>query len=151
MAVKVLQVINRDRCLGCLSCMYACSRRLKNLGGTGKSAMRVRPYAGTEGIFSIRVCMRCEDPDCAAACPTGALEVAPVGGVRLDKDKCTSCGACVKACTIAALQWDEEKAVPIPCIHCGQCVQYCPNGVIAMIDREPEVGGDNHAGQDPFR
>ncbi len=151
MGVKVLRVINRDRCLGCLSCMYACSRRLKNLGGTGKSAIRVRPYAGTEGIFSIRVCKRCEDPDCAAACPTGALTVAAGGGIRLDRRLCKSCGACVKACTIAALQWDEEEGVPIPCIHCGQCVGYCPNHVIAMTEREPEGGDDGHAGQDSFR
>ncbi len=143
MPVKVLRVVNRDRCIGCLSCMYACSRQVRQVGGTGKSAMRVRAYSGTEGTFSIRVCARCLEPDCAEACPTGALKAAPGGGVRLDRDTCSSCGACVKACTIAALQWDEEERVPIPCIHCGQCVKYCPNGVIDMVERE---GGEENAG-----
>ena len=145
MPVKVLQVINRDRCIGCLSCMYACTRQLRNLGGTGKSAMRVREYSGVEGTFSIRVCARCEDPDCASACPTGALKAAPGGGVRLDRDKCIHCGACTTACAISALQWDEEEKSPIPCIHCGQCVLFCPNGVLALTDRETENGGDGNA------
>ena len=137
MGLKALRVINREQCIGCFSCMHACSRMLRGLGGTSKAAMRVLAYTGTEGAFSIRVCLRCAEPDCAAACPTGALKVAPGGGVRLDKDLCTSCGNCVAACTIAALQWDGEEGMPIPCIHCGQCVRYCPNNVIALVEKNP--------------
>jgi Fe-S-cluster-containing dehydrogenase component len=96
--------------------------------------MRVRSYAGLEGAFSIRVCARCAHPDCASACPTGALITAPGGGVRLDKDLCISCKTCVKACAISALQWDEEEKQPLPCIHCGQCVRYCPNDVLALVE-----------------
>jgi len=132
MSIKYLRVINRDQCIGCFSCMYACSRMVRNSAGSGKAALRVKGYAGVEGAFSIRVCARCADPDCAKACPTGALSPAPDGGVRLKKDLCISCGACVKACTISALQWDEEEKQPIPCIFCGQCVKYCPNDVLAM-------------------
>ena len=138
MTVKYLKVINRDRCIGCFSCMYACSRMVRDSAGTGKAALRVRSYAGTEGTFSTRICARCQDPDCAKACPTGALAAAPGGGVRLRRDLCTSCRACVKACAISALQWDEEERVPIPCIHCGQCVNYCPNEVLAMGERREE-------------
>lgn len=147
MKTMVLKVINRERCIGCFSCMHACSRRLRNLAGTSKSAMRVSSYAAQEGTFSIRVCLRCQEPDCAAACPTGALAIAPGGGVRLDRERCSSCGACARACMIAALQWDEEERVPIPCIQCGQCVRYCPNNVIALVERPaaPERG-DEHAG-----
>jgi len=146
MPVKVLTVINRDRCIGCLSCMYACTRQLKGLAGTGRSAMRVREHSGTEGTFSIRVCTRCEVPDCALACPTGALAKAKGGGVLLDRGKCIHCGACVSACAIAALQWNEEEKVPIPCIHCGECVRYCPNNVLAMVDRISGEAGDENAG-----
>ncbi|MDO9508730.1 MAG: 4Fe-4S binding protein [Thermovirgaceae bacterium] len=145
MSVKVLRVINRDRCIGCYSCMYACTRQLRGLGGTSKSAMRVRAYSGVEGTFSIRVCARCEEPDCAEACPTGALKTAPGGGVLLNREKCIHCGACVKTCAITALQWDEEEKIPIPCIHCGQCVRYCPNGVLALTDRQGPKEGDGHA------
>ncbi len=137
MDVKYLRVINRDQCIGCFSCMYACSRMVRNAAGSGKAALRVKAYAGVEGAFSIRVCARCADPDCAKACPTEALTVAPGGGVRLNKALCVSCRLCVEACAIHALQWDEEERQPLPCIFCGQCVAHCPNNVIAMA-AEPE-------------
>ena len=133
METKVLKVIVRDQCTGCFSCMYACSRLLRRNAGSTKAAIRVTSYAGAEGAFSIRVCSRCEDPDCVKACPTGAIKAANGGGVRLaDKKLCTSCKSCVKACVINALQWDEESAHPMPCVHCGQCAKFCPNGVIAL-------------------
>ena len=140
MDVKYLRVINRDQCIGCFSCMYACSRMVRSATGSGKAALRVKSYAGVEGAFSIRVCARCADPDCAKACPTEALTVAPGGGVRLNEALCVSCRLCVEACTIRALQWDEEERQPLPCIFCAQCVAHCPNNVLAMVV-EPE-GGD---------
>lgn len=134
-AVKVLRVTNRDQCIGCYSCMYACSRMLRAHGGTEKAAMRVRAYTGVEGAFSLRVCDRCAEPDCAAACPNGALSAAPGGGVRIKGDICVHCRKCVRACKISALQWDQKANVPIPCIQCGQCAKHCPNNVIALFER----------------
>ena len=143
-AVKFLKVVNRDQCIGCFSCMYACSRMLHAHGGAEKSAMRVRSYTGVEGAFSLRVCARCEEAECAAACPKGALTVTPGGGVRLKRELCVHCRKCVKACKISALQWDLTEKIPLPCVHCGLCVKYCPNGVIAMAERKsqnaPETG-----------
>ncbi len=140
--VKVLKVVNRDRCIGCYSCMYACSRMLRSHGGTGKAALRVRSYTGVEGAFSLRVCARCAEPDCAAACPAGALIVAPGGGVRLKRDLCIHCRKCIQACKISALQWDEVEKIPLPCIQCGQCAKYCPNDVIALIARRGTEYGE---------
>lgn len=134
-AVKVLKVVGRDRCIGCFSCMYACSRILRRHGGTNKAALRIRSYAGVEGAFSLRVCARCETPDCVEACPKKALFTARGGGVRLKADLCIHCRKCVRACGISALQWNEAEKLPIPCIQCGQCVKYCPNGVLALIER----------------
>jgi len=137
--VRFLKVVNRDQCIGCFSCMYACSRMLRAHGGTEKAALRVRTYAGVEGAFSLRVCARCEKPDCVAACPKGALATPTGGGTRLKRDLCVNCRKCVKACKISALQWDFEGKIPIPCVQCGQCVKYCPNGAIAMAERSEEA------------
>ncbi|MCE1245698.1 MAG: (Fe-S)-binding protein [Firmicutes bacterium] len=131
---KHLAVINREQCIGCFSCMFACSRTFHQAVTTEKSAMRVRIYSGTEGAFSIRTCKGCADPDCAGACPTQALVPREGGGVKLIEEKCIHCSKCVKACIIASLQWDRENRVPIPCRHCGICVKYCPNEVIGMIE-----------------
>ena len=144
--VKFLRVVNRDRCIGCYSCMYACSRMLHSHGGTEKAALRVRSYAGVEGAFSIRVCDRCAEPDCAAACPNGALSVAQGGGVRLQRDKCIHCRKCVRACKISALQWDQTENLLLPCLHCGQCAKYCPNNVVALSERDVKGGETQKAG-----
>ena len=134
--INVLRVANRDQCIGCYSCMYACSRMLRAHGGIEKAAMRVRAYTGVEGAFSIRVCARCAEPDCAMACPNGALFTARDGGVYLKRDMCIHCRKCVLACKSFALQWDHMENIPLPCIHCGQCTRHCPNNVIVLSKRE---------------
>ena len=144
MEVKVLKVIARDQCIGCYSCMYACSRLLRKNASSAKAAMRVASYVGAEGSFSIRVCLRCDDPDCVKACPTGAIKAAPGGGVRFaNKNSCASCKSCIRACVMQALQWDEELGCPIPCVQCGQCAKFCPNGVLKLetLAQESEVEG----------
>ena len=137
--VKALTVANRDRCIGCLSCMYGCSRMLHAHGGVEKAALHVQAYTGAEGAFSLRVCGRCKNPDCAASCPSKALTPALGGGVRIKPDLCIHCRKCVRNCKISALQWDFVEKMPLPCMHCGQCVKYCPNDVIALAEHQAEV------------
>ncbi|GAB4317060.1 4Fe-4S dicluster domain-containing protein [Pseudothermotoga elfii] len=130
---KKLVVKDRERCIGCYSCMYACSRAWHNIIGIEKSAMRVKNYPGVEGAFSVRICQACLEPECAEICPTGALKLSKKGyGVELDQKKCTHCMRCVKACSAGALQWDDETRMPLPCYHCGICVMYCPTNVLDM-------------------
>ena len=131
-----LKVVAREQCIGCFSCMFACSRTWHGAMTTLKSAIRVKAYTGTEATFSIRACRACPDPDCVAACPTGALAQKKSGALHLAREKCNRCGACVEACLFGALAWDEGDKMPLPCSHCGVCVRYCPNQVLAMVERE---------------
>jgi len=133
---KLMRVVNREQCIGCYSCMSACSRTWENALTVEKSAMRVKNYPGVEGAFSVRICYGCIEPDCAAVCPSGALTPRDGGGVRFEKDRCINCGACVKACVPRALQWDLEELRPIVCHHCGICAAFCPNNVLALVEVE---------------
>lgn len=129
---KLLRVINREQCIGCYSCMFACSRTWSGKITVEKAALRVKNYSGVEGVFSIRACYGCSDPDCSNACPTGALVPRQGGGVKFQKEKCTQCGDCHRACAPKALQWDYKENCPIECRQCGVCVKFCPNNVLAM-------------------
>ncbi len=59
---------------------------------------------------------------------------------RLETDKCTGCGVCVKRCQMEALGMEGEKAVLAAhrCIGCGLCVGTCPGKALALARKPPE-------------
>lgn len=85
--------------------------------------------------------------DCAAACSFGGIHLNPETGiVVVDEDRCTACGACVKACPknlielrnrgpknrriwVACQNTDKgaiaRKACSAACIGCGKCQKEC--------------------------
>ena len=85
--------------------------------------------------------------DCVAACKFDALKLNPETGlVEVDADKCTACGACVKACPKALIElrkkWPKNRAIYVACrsknrgavvakvckagcIGCGKCAKAC--------------------------
>ncbi|MHA1505632.1 MAG: 4Fe-4S binding protein [Candidatus Asgardarchaeia archaeon] len=130
-------ITDSELCVGCQSCMFACSRRLGD-GGLGKSAILVKSKGGVENGFTIVVCKACKDPPCAKVCPTDALILRKEGGVLLDTKKCIGCGLCVDACVVGAVFWDEENRRPRICVYCGYCTNFCPYGVLKMEPLEVE-------------
>ena len=90
--------------------------------------------------------------DCIAACQFGAISLDENGMRIVDKEKCTGCGACVKACPRDLIELvSEKKRVHIlcsshdkgadsrkacgnktACIGCGICVKKCPKDAIEL-------------------
>jgi NAD-dependent dihydropyrimidine dehydrogenase PreA subunit len=59
--------------------------------------------------------------------------------VKIDENRCTGCGACVKGCHGGALQIIDGKARIINDDYCdgfGACIGECPNGAISLEERE---------------
>ncbi len=58
--------------------------------------------------------------------------------VSVNKETCTSCGACVEECPVKILQIAPGEKLPVPvkgawalCIDCGHCVAVCPHGALS--------------------
>jgi len=92
--------------------------------------------------------------DCIAACKFDAIHLDEDGMRIIEKEKCTGCGACVKACPrnlielvpiskkVHILCTTHDKGVEAKkrcgnktaCIGCGLCVKKCPVDAIEMQD-----------------
>ena len=60
----------------------------------------------------------------------------------IDKEKCISCGLCVKDCSTAALSLDSENKPTIidsRCMECQHCLAVCPTGAISILGKNPDL------------
>ncbi len=69
-----------------------------------------------------------------------ALEAgAPWGRVKVDRDTCTLCMACVGACPVSALVDGRDqpmlKFIERNCVQCGLCVSTCPEKSVTLAPR----------------
>ena len=64
--------------------------------------------------------------------------------LRFNKDKCTGCTACIKACPTEAIRVVRSKAVVYEqrCIDCGRCVNTCPHHAFSVVSDKFEVLGN---------
>ena len=102
--------------------------------------------------------------DCAAACAFDAIKVNPETGLaEVDADKCTACGACVKACPKGIIElrkkWPKNRAVYVSCVSkdkgavvmkackagciaCGKCVKVCAFDAITVENNVAFIDSD---------
>lgn len=132
---KVLRVDGMNKCIGCFTCMLVCSGVNKQNHSLSKSSIKVKTSGGMQGKFVSVVCLACKDERaCMEACPSGALEKRPGGGVKFKPEKCIGCRKCESACIVGAVHFDEDENKPIICKHCGVCARYCPHDCLRMED-----------------
>lgn len=92
--------------------------------------------------------------DCVDVCTFDAIYIDPVTGLPVvSEEKCTACGACVKACPkfiielrkkgpkgkrifVSCINKDKggiaKKSCSVACIGCNKCVKVCPHDAIVM-------------------
>jgi len=65
--------------------------------------------------------------------------------LKVNKEKCTTCYACVRACPVKAIKVESDQPIPyiIPerCIGCGNCHVACSDDAIIFKDSKSEVKG----------
>ena len=75
-------------------------------------------------------------PFCQFICPFGLLswllERISLFRVRIDRERCTNCGACIRACPLQASSGRlAGKLLPADCFSCARCLRVCPEDAIA--------------------
>lgn len=133
MPVKILTTPRLERCIGCYSCSLACARLVHRRLSWETAGIRIFTSGGLSTGFEAKVCLACDPPPCAAACPTGAFAPRKGGGVVVRRRLCLRCGECARACPVDAISLDVQGE-PFVCLHCGRCVPFCPHDCLAMTE-----------------
>jgi electron transport complex protein RnfB len=165
--LKVAEILGRSAIsqnprVAVLRCNGSCEVRPKSsyYNGATSCAIASALYGGDTGCQY--GCLGLAD--CVDVCIFDALKMDPFTGLPIIDDlKCTSCGACVKACPkdlfelrkrakkerkiyVACRNEDKggiaKKNCSVACIGCNKCFKICPHEAIAMNNNLAFINSD---------
>jgi len=143
-------------CIGCHLCEVWCAvshSRSKDiikafLHEKEKPSPRICVEDRVPLSFAIQ-CRNCDEPECVAACISGAIYKDIDGIVKHDPEKCVGCYSCIMACPFGSIRKDLNSYKVVKCDLCNgdpQCVKKCPNNALVIIESEEEcetgLGGE---------
>jgi len=140
-------------CIGCKQCEQACATQNglpyddAIAAESVQSEHKFTVVKTMDSKFMRRLCMHCEKPACASACPVGALHKTQEGPVVYDVWKCIGCRYCMVACAFGQPKYEWQSLNPRvrKCIMCpdriasGQqtaCAEICPTGATKFGERD---------------
>lgn len=157
-------LVDLTRCIGCGACSVACklwndipfaadkpmsgaTAKLADQNWTVVKAELPQQDGQTVQRFVKQQCLHCEQPACASACFSKALERRPGGAVVYHPDLCVGCRYCMIACPFAIPKYEWNKTFPLvtKCQFCADrladgdspaCTSVCPTGALRHGDRE---------------
>lgn len=136
--------IDPSRCIGCESCVQACSECDTHKGHSMIHLETVDRAHSTQTIPVI--CMHCDSPTCAEVCPADAIKRTPDGVVQsARKPRCIACNNCVLACPFGVPKMKVEFELMMKCDMCydrssvglkPMCASVCPSQALFFGTRE---------------
>lgn len=149
------------KCIGCNTCMAACTEAHKKQGLQAHPRLTVMRIGDDTGPV---LCHQCEDAPCARVCPVDAITHA-ADSILLDEQACIGCKMCALACPFGAitpsgtgiatatpshpaaldplLAWDiGVRSVAVKCDLCAfsgdgpACVRVCPTAALYAADAD---------------
>jgi protein NrfC len=157
---KGFLVYDSRLCLGCQSCMFACSLTHEGVSNPSLSRIQIIKDAPSFTKYPydivISVCRQCVTPLCVEACPSGACHIDETKGNirRIDQSKCIGCQRCIKACPQKPHRtiWNSAKKKSAKCDLCESapywnetggpagkqaCVETCPAKALKLVTKAP--------------
>lgn len=110
MAMNRFVIAEPRLCIGCNTCMAACSRVHKAEGLQEHPRLTVMRNATVTAPI---LCRHCEDAWCARVCPVNAITMTN-HSVELDETTCIGCKLCAIACPFGAITPAGSKPLAVP-------------------------------------
>jgi protein NrfC len=159
-ASKGYIVYDSRLCVGCQSCMFACS--MTHEGEANPSLSRIQIVRDAPSFTKypydivMSVCRQCVSPLCVQNCPVGACHVDAANGNirRIDQSKCIGCQRCIQSCPQRPHRtvWNPVKKKSTKCDLCADapywsqkggpegkqaCVETCPVKALKLVAEAP--------------
>jgi protein NrfC len=147
-------------CLGCQSCMFACS--MTHEGAANPTLSRIQIIRDAPSFTKypydivMSVCRQCVSPLCVQNCPTGACHVDAANGNvrRIDQTKCIGCKRCINSCPQRPHRtiWNAAKKKSTKCDLCADapywsqkggpagkqaCIETCAAKALKLVSEAP--------------
>ncbi len=136
--------LDPHRCIGCRSCVQACSECDTH---KGHAMIHLEDVDRAQTVQTVPViCMHCDSPTCAEVCPADAIKRTSDGVVQsARKPRCIACSNCVLACPFGVPRMNSSLSLMMKCDMCydrsqagrkPMCAAVCPSGALFFGTRE---------------
>ena len=93
-------VVNPSKCIGCGTCLLACSTAHKEVGRQANPRLNL---VLNRDVSAAVTCHHCQGAPCALVCPVNAIKQED-GRVVVDEKTCISCKMCALVCPFGAVR-----------------------------------------------
>jgi formate dehydrogenase iron-sulfur subunit len=118
-------LIDASRCIDCRACLVACS--VENNVPMDSTRIWIKEtgiigdYPDLKRFSAPYHCMHCNDPSCVSACTVGALQKNEQGIITYDAERCIGCRYCMYACPFEVPNFQWDQRLPL-IVKCDLCV-----------------------------
>lgn len=124
-------LMDASRCIDCRACMVACSVEnnvpMQHTRIWMKDTGVVGQFPNLQRHTIPYHCMHCLDPSCVSACTVGALQKNEDGIITYDNERCIGCRYCMYACPFEIPNFEWEQRMAL-IVKCDLCVSQLEEG-----------------------